>query len=246
MQQKTLQNLGFSQNESSVYLALLKLKAGTAIEITEQAGLAKSTVYDTLRDLSQKNLVNIYKKRGRKHFSVNDPSVLKDICAERKNSLDRMLPELFALYSKGSVGTRVQLYKGSEGIALVSEQILDEAHELLGIGSPEELFENLPESFPYFTERRKEKGIPLRAIFRDSPKARERQQRDGQDLRQSRLVKPPTPFSPLLYVWENKIALLTVTDEVAAVVIENKELVQMLRALFELLWNQEAKTTAKK
>lgn len=243
MQQKTLQGLGFSKNESSVYLALLKLKAGTAIEITEQAGLAKSTVYDTLRDLSQKNLVNIYKKRGRKHFSVNDPSILKDIFAEQKTALDRMLPELFALYSKGSAETRVQLYKGSDGIVLVSEQIFDEAHELLGIGSPEELFKNLPESFPYFTERRKEKGIPLRAIFRDSPKARERQQQDRQDLRQSKLVKPSIPFSSLLYAWENKIALLTVTDEAAAVVIENKELAQMLRALFELLWNQDTESS---
>lgn len=243
MQQKTLKSLGFSQNETSVYLALLKLKAGTAIKITEASGLAKSTVYDTLRELSQKNLVNIYKKRGRKHFSVNDPSVLKDILAERKNSLDRMLPELLALYAGGSIETRAQLYKGKDGIALVSEEILDEAHELLGIGSPEELFENMPELFPYFTERRKEKGIKLRAIFRDSQKARERQKRDEEDLRESRLVQPPIPFSPLLYVWKNKIALLTFTDEAVAVVIENKELAQMIRAIFELLWNQEVESS---
>lgn len=241
MQKSALYSLGFSQNDTDIYLALLRLKSGTAIQIAEQAGIPKSTVYDTLRQLVGKGLVNMYKTRGRKHFSVNDPSILKETLAQQKATLDSIFPELSALYDKGPSGSKVRLYKGRDGVEVVAEEILGEAKELIGIGSPEELFNELPEFFPSFTKRRKEAGIPFRSIFRDTPKARERQQKDAQDLRESRLVQPPLPFSSLMWMWRNKIAMLSFKDEVVVVVVENVELAQMIRAIFEFLWSKTEK-----
>ncbi|MBY0539545.1 hypothetical protein K2P56_03905 [Patescibacteria group bacterium] len=236
MQVQALKTFGLTQNESAVFVALLKLKSASGVEVGEKSGLPKSTAYDALRGLSQKGLVNIYKKRGRKHFSVNDPTVLRELALERKNAIERVLPSLLALYEKGDGSTKVEMHKGKDGFARVSGDILEEADELFAIGSPEELFKDLPEFFPRFTKKRKEKGIFLRGIFRDSPKARERQIRDAEDLRQSKLVEPPLPFSPLMYIWKQKIAMVTLGDDVSVVVIENKELSQMMRSIFELLW----------
>lgn len=238
MRLSALQKLGLSQNESRVYLALLHMKSGTAVRIAERADIAKSTVYDTLKELAQRGLVNIYKKRGRKHFSPNDPRVLQENLAAQGLALTQALPGLQALFGRGAIGSKTDLYTGREGVERVVNEILSEADELLGVGSPEELFAHLPEFFPWFTQARKERNIPLRAIFRDSPKARERRKTDMDDLRESRLVKPDVPFSGFMYMWKDKIAMLTFTDEVVVVVIENRELHIMLRALFELLWNQ--------
>lgn len=238
MKHESLITLGLTHTEADLYLSLLKLKAGSAIQISDAAGVAKSTAYDALKSLVRRGLVNTYKKRGRKQFSANDPALLREHIKRQEGALEGVLPELSALYAAGSSGTSARLYKGRDGVSLVTEEILSEAHELIGIGSPEDIFEKLPDFLPDFTARRKKRGIPFRGIFRDSPKARERKALDAEDLRTSRLVAPPFPFSSLLYLWKNKIAMITERDDISVVVIEEQELQQMIRAVFELLWEK--------
>jgi sugar-specific transcriptional regulator TrmB len=57
-QDKLLQ-LGLSEKEAAVYLALLSLGKGTVTSITRKAGINRTTGYDILNALATKGIVSI-------------------------------------------------------------------------------------------------------------------------------------------------------------------------------------------
>jgi len=234
---KALENLGFSLKETAVYLACLELGSGGLTRITKKAGLPKSTTADILKSLSHRGLINIYIKKRRRHFSIIDPKILQEKVKRQENILNEVLPELLAVFNLPTEKPRVRFYEGRLGFRLLLDEVLNEAKELIAIGSAQELFGFLPDFFPQFSEERARRNIPLRILFKDSPKARERQVRDINDLRQSKLIKTDIPFSALFWHWRDKLAMVSFKKDFSIVVIEDPEIAQTFKAIFELIWS---------
>jgi sugar-specific transcriptional regulator TrmB len=237
---KSLEKIGLTSKQAHVYVANLELGNGTALQIAHKSNLPKSTVADLLQSLSKLGLVSSYKKGNKKFYAAADPSVLQEKLASHEHLLSMLLPELRALYLTSAKKPRVRYYDGESGLQLVMNEVLKEASELLAIGSANDIFRTLSEYFPKFSLQRSKAKIPLRAIFRDSPKAHERQALDKQQLRQTKIIKTEIPFSTLNWIWQNKIALVAFKQNFSIVVIEDKEITQTFRALFEYLWQDPA------
>ncbi len=233
---KVLEKLGLSSKEALVYKAVLELGAGGAQQIALKAGLPKSTTYDVLKKLSRKGLVNIYLKGKKKHFSAQDPEILRDKIKQQADLLDKFLPDLQAIYNVRAIKPKVRFYEGKEGVGIVIREILKQAKELLAIGSAEEIFTKLDDYFPDFAKRRAQKKIPLRVILRESAKAEERKRLGPQELRQVKIIKFQIEFKSLVWLWQNKLAMVTLGDDLMVVVIESKDIADTWKAMFEGLW----------
>ena len=95
--------------------------------------------------------------------------------------------------------------------------------------------------FPKYYKRRAAKGIPIRALFPDTPKDRERHSLDKKELRRSRLLpKDVMDFTPEINFFDNKI-MIADWEEKLGIIIESEEIVKVFKQSFELAWEAAEK-----
>lgn len=231
-----LEKTGLSQKEARVYVAALEIANGTTQMIAECAGLPKSTTADIIKKLQKVGLVHAYMKGKRTYFAPADPTQLKRRLEMQQDALEHIFPELDALYGASEQKPRVRYFEGKKGLGIVLKEILSEAKELMCISSIQDLFDKLSEYYPQFTTQRVAHKIPIRIIARDSEKARDRQKMGSKELRRVKIIDTEIPFKALVYVWNNKLAMMTLKEDFMIVVIESKDIALTHKALFEWLW----------
>lgn len=233
-----LVSLGFTKKEARVYLACLELGSGSAVKIAEKAGLPRSTTYDVLRELLKKGAVTSFLKGSRKRFVISDPSIMETRIKKQEARLRELMPELQALFLSKSVKPRLRLYEGKQGLNIILKEALEEADEMISVSNIADIFDKLREYFPKFSHERAKKKIPIRIISRDSAMARERQREGRRELRQVKIKETPIPFRSVFFAWKNKVAMITLQDDLIIVMIESRDIAETFRAMFEWLWNE--------
>jgi sugar-specific transcriptional regulator TrmB len=234
--EKTLENYGLDEKQAKIYLATLELGSASVQKISQKAGLPRSTCYEVLETLSQKGLISTFLKKKIKYFSAEEPEKIIDLTREKIQGFEKALPQFRALYGEARIRPTARFYQGEQGIKIILDEILKEADELLAFSSAEDLFSALPD-FPRFVEKRVKKKIPSRVILRESEKAQERKALGPKELRQVKIIPASYDYHGLIYIWHNKIAMFSFKKDMLAIVIESKELAQVQKAMFELIWN---------
>jgi DNA-binding MarR family transcriptional regulator len=110
---KNLEQIGLTNKEAKVYLALLALESSTAYEIAQHCEVKKPTVYVILEDLRQKGLVLKVPHAKKAIFAAKD---LSEYLAEQRgklNAVQSMLPRLQAL--GGAQKPKVYFFQGFRG-----------------------------------------------------------------------------------------------------------------------------------
>lgn len=240
--EKQLKIIGLSENEISTYLALLELGKGTVSRISRKASLNRTTGYDILNRLVSKNLISISGKEPKQEYAAESPDNLELFIAkelERKqNELDearKIIPELKSLHNV--LGRpKVRFYEGKEGLQQVYEDTLSSTEEILAYASVEDIQPTLPHYFPHYYKRRTKKGIPIRAIFPESPDAHERASLDKKEMRQS-LIIPSAQFGfhPEINIYDNKIMIASWREKLG-IIIESAEIADAMKKIYELAW----------
>ncbi len=239
MLKNDLQQLGLSEKDAKVYLACLDIGRGSAQQISSLAGVPKSTTADTLVSLNKRGLVSMYFKKGTRYFTASNPVILKDKINRQQRIIDKMLPYLQGMFfDSQKQKPESRFYEGKDGVRIVLKEILEEANDLISMSSVEDIFAKLPEYFPSFSKNRVKRKIPIRIIARDSTKARDRQSRDVEELREIKIVELPIVFHSAVYIWNHKLAMITLGDYIAVYVIESRDLVQTFRFMFEAIWSK--------
>ena len=231
-----LQNYGLSRKEAIVYLACLELGSASVQKIARKAGLPRSTVYEVLDDLNNQNFVNSFRRKHIKYYSAEDPAQVIKLAQVKVDAMSEVLPQLNAMYGQAKQRPTVRFYQGKNGMKMILEELLDEADEMLSFSSAEDLFRELGDYFDKFVERRVKKKIPARVILNESKKAQERKRLGPQHLRQVKILPDTHLHQGQIFIWKNKIAMFSFTNDFTAIVIESKELYKVQKAMFEQLW----------
>lgn len=244
-----LQQLGFSEKEAAVYIACLDLGAVSAVStIASRAKLQRTTAYDILRNLEQKGVVIAVKSKKNRYYEALPPekviAYLKEQSAKyARLALDaqEMLPQLNARRRSHEDRPRVYFYEGEDGLRRVYEETLSSTGEILAYACDQTNQESLPWYFPKYYKRRAAKKIPIRAIFPDSQKNRDRHALDKEELRESRLVpRELLNFTPEINFFDNKI-MIADWKEKLGIIIESREIAKAFKQTFELAWEAAEK-----
>lgn len=234
---KILTTNGLSEPQADVYLACLELGTATAYKISKKTGIHRSSCYEILDNLKEKGLVSYFHKRGKKHYNAEDPRGIIFKAKENISLMEQALPQFNALYSTSKARPAVRYYEGANGMELILEEVLDEAKEILIFGSVEDYFTTLGDYLPKFLEKRLKKQIPIKSIFRDSPRARSRINLASEQLREARILSDKYEHHGLTVIWDKKIAMASFLKKEAALVIESEELAQMEKIKFYAIWD---------
>ena len=68
-----LEQLGLSEEEAKVYLAVLELGGSYVSAIAKKAGIHRVSCYHTLDNLKKKGVISSFTKDNIKYFSVDSP-----------------------------------------------------------------------------------------------------------------------------------------------------------------------------
>jgi sugar-specific transcriptional regulator TrmB len=121
-----LHDIGLTDSESKVYLALLELGDSTRGDIVQRSGVAGSKIYDLLERLREKGLVSIYSKDKVKHFRPANPKQLLHYLEEKKvdiataeKEVHTMLPALLATFLESKEEEEVEVFTGLKGFEII-------------------------------------------------------------------------------------------------------------------------------
>ncbi len=94
MDYDTFKELGFTDREIKVYLALIELGTSTVGPISKKTKLAPSKVYETIEKLKEKGLVSFIVISKTKHFQASDPNEIINLIEEKKRRFKSIVEEL--------------------------------------------------------------------------------------------------------------------------------------------------------
>ncbi|MDQ7814259.1 MAG: helix-turn-helix domain-containing protein [Patescibacteria group bacterium] len=123
----TLEESGFSHNESLVYIALLESGTTNAGSLIKKTGLHRQIVYQALGSLESKGYVIPSTKKGKKHFQAASPEGIIRAQEERTERVRSVLPELLALKARSLDAVEVRTLYGHEGFVSNLKDVIESA-----------------------------------------------------------------------------------------------------------------------
>ncbi|PIU02035.1 hypothetical protein COT68_00030 [bacterium (Candidatus Torokbacteria) CG09_land_8_20_14_0_10_42_11] len=248
--QTALSDLGFSDKETRVYLALLSLGRGTVSAIARAAGINRTTGYNILDVLVSKGLARISGKEPKEEYVAESPSVipalLKQKIANYKTQLEKamtLVPRLKTIHNLAD-RPKVKFYEGKEGLTQVYEDTLTSHEEILAYATLDDMYQALPGYFPDYFKRRAKKKIPIKAIIPATSAAAERIKRDQEEMRTSALIpEDKFRFSPEINIYDNKVMIAS-WQEKLGIIIESAEIADAMKKIFALAWAEAKRLDA--
>lgn len=236
-----LAELGFQETEARFYLAALELGGAPVKEVAGKAGISRTNAYDVFQRLRGQGLVSEVSSGASKSLSVvaAPPTKLLSMFEDRKRQLQGLMPELNSLHVGSLTKPRVRYYEGIEGIKEVIDDTLQcRSRSLLAILSMRDLYA-VPgrEWIDDFVQRRIEAGIHLRLIRSPVNDLHNQWADDEKDLRQLRYAPDNYLFTMSLFIYDEKVAIISSHRENFAMTIDSAEFTGMQSCLFEGLWS---------
>ncbi|MBI5135127.1 hypothetical protein HZA86_02750 [Candidatus Uhrbacteria bacterium] len=245
-----LGSIGLPEKESSVYIVLLSMGKGTVSTIARRAGLNRTTGYDVLDSLTSKRLVSISGKEPKQEYVAESPDAIMEFVKKRRQEADeqleevqKILPELKGMYTvRGR--PQVRFYEGLKGLEQVYEDTLTSHEPIRAYAEVGNIHATLPHYFPLYYKRRAKKGIPIRAIFPNTPDSIALTAHDMGELRETALVPADQyNFSPEINIYDNKV-MITSWREKLGITIESAEIADAMKKIFELAWKEAKRLDA--
>src|SRR4030042_5917268 len=95
-----LNDLGLSDLETDVYLALLSLGMSKASAIAKEVGVKRTTIYAILKELAVKGIVTVYFRKAQRLYSAKKPYQVAKIFQNKINKFEEIIPALESLEKK--------------------------------------------------------------------------------------------------------------------------------------------------
>lgn len=238
----TLEKIGFTKNEASVYLALLELGRGTVARVAQRAGINRTTGYSLLNHLVQRGMVSSSGKGSRQSYVAESPDRLVTYMKKQAEDLvanlsvaSSLVPELKSMRNI-SERPKVRFYEGKEGLESVYEDTLTSSEPIRAYATVDDMHKALPDYFPKYYQRRAKAGVAIRAIIPSTEVGRERAVKGRAELRESALIPADKYyFSPEINIYDNKVMIASWREKLG-IIIESAEIADAMKKTFELAW----------
>jgi sugar-specific transcriptional regulator TrmB len=239
-----------TENEISVYIALLKARMSTIPQLREATGLPNITVYRAMQSLTERALVEVIalNRKQKCYKPLTLAALVKKVSSAQRRlrklelelrRLDTLLPYLDERAPEDDVIVRSGLEAFREEYVKMPNVF---RHDYLHIGNCEKFWETARLNYDapeerYFINRRLERNIHGRVLDTYSPTTAMIQKRDSPEKRTLKIV-PSLPITKdLLMIAEDQVTQFVCDiDNPRVIVMKNPELVALHQDQFRHLW----------
>lgn len=243
----SLEVLGLSNNAINIYLFIFEHGNMTMSSIAKKLSLDRSSTYIAAEQLKQAGLAIIDESKRPKLVSVPPPkkilSCLEQHIQMREDAFDEIrnnLGLLKAAYNSEQSAPSLQSFSGSEGLRNIMNDILDSTEELLLLFTNQthekQVFSK--KDHDHFIRKRKIKGTHINVIACDDEYAQKLQSQDASSNRTTKIIRGPSPFKSEVYVYEDKVAMLSFASDVIGFIVQSKDYSEFVRWQFDQIWSQ--------
>ena len=237
MNKDILKQIGLTDYETEVYLALLTHGQISAYELAEKAGLYRQVTYDTLKRLTEKGFVSSVIEGKTKLFKAIDPKLILEFLNERTENYKQILPQLINIDKASKQPLSVETYKGKNVIRIALRDIINTLKETGG----EVLCTAVDESVPFsqykticdqYERDMLNYEIKERVIIRKGVKGLFQK---GTSRYKS--VSDKFYNENPIQIYGNNVQILVWGNPDYLIIIRNKGISDSYRKQFELLWS---------
>ena len=238
IEEKVFADLGLSEKEAQVYLALLELGSGTVGEIAKKANIKRPTVYVVLDELQKRGLVSKMLEGAKSTFIAEDPATLEKSVKQSLANYYELLPLFRAKYNRGKK-PRIKYYEGKEALERLYLNEIFPSKELFFYGaSAQKLSSILPHVIEVWQQRwqplKNKRGERVRELMSSDPEDIKFAQ-GATGTREVRLIPKGMKFYADSVIADDKIFIISL-ENLFAISIESKDLAETYRTLVELAW----------
>ncbi len=238
MDPSILEDIGLTNAEIKVYLALLALGQSTAGPIIEKSGLQSSVVYMTFQKLLDKGFLSTVKEGKRTYYQSSDPKHILEYIDEKKERFESLLPELLVAQTLAKNKSEATLFQGIRGVKELFLELLDaggKEHHTFG-SSVKSLMIGDAWWVSYHAKRAK-RGIYAKLLFNESLKKWDAAQKYRHDNLEVRYHK--AGFEPLTetIIRNDKVGIIIWTDKSIGILIHSKEAADSYDKYWKFLWD---------
>jgi|ERR1035437_138902 sugar-specific transcriptional regulator TrmB len=251
---KDLIELGLGEKEAKAYITLLELEVATVQELAKVAKINRSSAYVTLESLQKKGLVSVSDdKKVRKYIATAPEAVLRsaeDKARKQENvrqKIEALVPEMKALYKGTKKKPLVRIYEGKQGLINIFEDSLRSKEKLIRVSSsPGNLGPIIYNYIPHFVAERFKRGVKMISIHPDDEMNRELKRKIPNNFDSITLVPEKSHnFSADFAIYDDKIGYMVKDNGGLGVIIESREMAEVMKSLFDLA-HKEAERLANK
>ncbi len=240
-----LHDLGLSDNEIQVYLALLKAGPLTSYELSEKTSLNRGYLYELLKRLHEKGIISELTEEGKKKYQATDPEQLAALLEFKLENLRTVLPQLKKLPGQLQQETKINVYRGRYCYkTLLQDMIatLQPNSETYIFGINERDVMNIEPVYlkRYFSLVQK-KSIKEKVILRKgTTQLQEAKTTQYRALPGKYIGKIP------YFIYGNKVALLTISEPMNTIILEDQAIADTYTKQFMVFWKMaKCKKSAK-
>jgi sugar-specific transcriptional regulator TrmB len=237
-----LERYGFTENESLIYIYLLKKLEATAFEVAKETGIPRTTVYATLELLKKQRIISQFRKNNVAFFAPESPNRLLSQLKEKEEIVASIMPQIRAVASKKMDAPTVKLYVGIDGLKTGLIEILEtikdhKLKQILATSQPD-MLEYLPKYFPNWLKQREDMGVFTKLILPQSVG----EYLKSNELREVRYLPDKFPFTSSVTICADKMIFFsTQNDEPHCVSVESAAITEMFTQFFLFTWEMLGK-----
>ena len=235
---------------SDVYLALLEGGIMPAGNLAKKLNIPRSTIYGLLEDLAKCGLVLQNEKNNVKLWQAVDPEKIKTILNEKINGLEKtrsgfesMLESLKKSQKMDFMSPKFHYFEGADEMRRMLKDVLlynDLETELCW--PVKDITRVLGEEFLHdFNIKRIKSNIGIKVIWpidKTGDVEKDIFLAPGKEVKREVKIAPDgVDFSMGYWAYGNKVMFMSSQAENFGFVVESKELRQLMKTQFEVLWN---------
>lgn len=251
MIERLLSSLGFSAEESRVYLALLESGPVPAAVLARTMGIPRPSVYGFLKRLIEKGAVTQTYKKSVTLFAAERPEAIAGLFRHKIESLEssrlqfqKLIPHLEKKIRADFMCPRFEFFEGREGLQnVLNDMLLYSGIATFSFWPIRAMIDVLsPEFFHSHNKIRIQNKVSVRALWPQSQIVNIQSHpylgAGKEYLREIRIAPSTVDFTMGYWVYKNKTAFLSSARESYGFIIESRELAATQKAQFDLIWNQ--------
>lgn len=248
MFEKYLEEIGLSDKEAKVYVALLQVDHDSVLDLSKRTSINRTTIYPVIESLAKKGLVSEIQIDKKIHLKAEPPERLETYVERRKLNFEEqsqrlkdVIPQLKGIQRESGERPVVKYFEGKEGVMSSLEESLSYYGNEGGVNYliyprdlVEEIFKN---ERPKFVDARKKKKIKIKALYT---------RKDGDlpntvDSTRIRIDEEKYPILCDIGIYNENVRINTLGTQISAILIKSKDLAVTLKSLIDLIFDLQNK-----
>lgn len=245
MLDKFLQEIGLSDKEARVYLALLEVDNDSVLDLSKKTKINRTTIYPVLESLAKKGLISEIKIDKKVRFAAEPPERIETYIERRKIGLEEqgkrlkdILPQMKSVQRESGEKPVIKYYEGKEGIMSAITEYFgeDKGGESFFIYSKDLVYKIFTEE-----ERKQAKGKRLKskihanAIY--TSKLGDIADQEKEMSTRIRVDGEKYPISCDIGIYKDYVRIHTLGSKLSAVYIKSEDIAETLRSLFKITFD---------